>query len=71
MLHLYLKQLAKSSTMYVCYRTMYECHVVSPIINTISVHPSKIIVHHESDEKALNAMINMRISIPTTNSRNV
>lgn len=29
----------------------------------------KIIAHHENDEKALDAIINMKISIPTTNKR--
>jgi hypothetical protein len=30
----------------------------------------KNIAHHESDEKALNAMINIKTSIPTADERN-
>lgn len=50
-----------------CIRVLCAC-VCDPLISAYALE--KIIAHRKAMKKALNAMINIGISIPTTNEQN-
>jgi hypothetical protein len=50
-----------------CIRVLCAC-VCDPVISAYALE--KIIAHRKAMKKALNAMINIGISIPTTNEQN-